>query len=258
MLMVISPAKTLDFQTPSPIGEYTQPDFLKETKDLVAILQNYSVKNIQDLMKVSEKIAKLNVERYKDFSTKSCSLNNAKQALMAFKGDVYEGMDMSCYTKKDFEFANKNLRILSGLYGILRPLDLIQPHRLEMGTKLPNKKGENIYDFWGDKITKTINKTLESHKTPVLLNLASNEYWKSVKKDKLNAELITLSFKEFKQGDYKTIGILAKRARGMMASHVIKNRISNKKQLHEFNDEGYKFNKKLSTDTDYVFTRKKH
>lgn len=203
---------------------------------------------------VSENIAKLNVMRYKSFNT-PFTTKNAKQAIFAFKGDVYSGFDLDQFNEDDYAYAQDHLRILSGLYGCLRPLDLIQPYRLEMKTKLLNERGENLYQFWGDRITKSLNKELKKQKEPVLINLASNEYFKAVKPKLLIGRFLTVNFKETKDNKTRVVAIFAKRARGMMADYIIRNRIEKPQDIKEFKLGGYKFNKALSDDKQWTFER---
>jgi len=206
-------------------------------------------------MKVSTKIADLNFDRYEAWK-KPFTPKNAKQAILAFKGDVYTGLDAESFKADDFKFAQNHLRVLSGLYGLLRPLDLMQPYRLEMGTKLDTEEGKNLYEFWGSDITQGLNKQLKKIKSDTLINLASNEYFKSVKSKELNATIITPAFKEYKNGEYKMIGIYAKKARGLLSRYIIKNMLSDPEDFKSFNEEGYRFNKTLSKGNNWVFTRK--
>lgn len=205
-------------------------------------------------MSVSQKIADLNVGRFKTWN-KKFTAKNAKQSVLAFKGDVYTGLDAESFTSKDFSFAQKHLRVLSGLYGLLRPLDLMQPYRLEMGTKLDTQHGKNLYQFWGSTITEGLNKQLKKTKSKYLINLASIEYFKAVKPKELNAEIITPAFKEYKDGEYKMIGIYAKKARGLLSRYIILNQLKNPEEIKSFSEEGYKFNKKLSDGNTWVFSR---
>ena len=255
MLIVISPAKTLDYETTPKTKIFTTPDYLDYSQQLISRLRNFSSLDISDLMKVSAKIADLNFDRYESWK-KPFTEKNAKQAILAFKGDVYTGLDAGSFNAADFKFAQNHLRVLSGLYGLLRPLDLMQPYRLEMGTKLKTDKGKNLYEFWGADITEGLNKQLKKVKSDILINLASNEYFKSVKPKELNAEIITPAFKEFKNGDYKMIGIYAKKARGLLSRYIIQNKISDPEDIKAFTEEGYRFNKKLSKGNSWVFTRK--
>jgi len=255
MIIVISPAKTVDFETPPQTSKYTTPDFLKESSKLVREMRHYNRADIKKLMHVSDKIADLNIERFKKFKT-PFTPKNAKQAVLAFKGDVYTGLNIDDFKAKDLDFAQKHLRILSGLYGLLRPLDLMQAYRLEMGLKLPIKNTKNLYEFWDNQVTEKLNEEFKKQKENTLINLASNEYFKVIQKKNLNGTIITPAFKEAKDGGYKMIGIYAKKARGLMSSYILKNRIKNPEDIKAFNMDGYKFNKKLSTDTNWTFTRK--
>jgi len=255
MLIVISPAKTLDYETPAKTKVFTTPDYLDQSQRLINRLRNFSSLDISDLMKVSAKIADLNFDRYEAWK-KPFTQKNAKQAVLAFKGDVYTGLNAETFKADDFKFAQNHLRVLSGLYGLLRPLDLMQPYRLEMGTKLKTDEGKNLYEFWGSDITEGLNKQLKKIKSDILINLASNEYFKAVKPKELNAEIITPAFKEFKNGEYKMIGIYAKKARGLLSRYIIQNKLSDPEDLKSFNEEGYRFNKTLSKGNNWVFTRK--
>ncbi|WP_339865890.1 peroxide stress protein YaaA [uncultured Algoriphagus sp.] len=250
MLILISPAKTLDYSTPV-FKESTQPDFQTDTRSLVRIMKKKSAKEIGELMHISENLAELNNERFKTFQT-DFTENNSKQAILAFKGDVYTKIDVDQYSKEDFDFAQDHLRILSGLYGLLKPLDLIQPYRLEMGIKLENKKGKNLYEFWDKKIAKAINAVAEGK---TIINLASQEYFKAVHQKSLKSPLITIEFKEFKDDSYKIIGFFAKQARGMMSNFAIKNRITEPELLKTFNEAGYEYSEKLSDASNWVFVR---
>ena len=255
MLIVVSPAKTLDYDTPPKTKKFTLPDYLDESQLLIDRLRQLSALDISELMKVSSKIAELNFDRYESWN-KKFTPKNAKQAVLAFKGDVYTGLDVDSMSARDLDFAQSHLRILSGLYGLLRPLDLMQPYRLEMGTRLTNEQGKNLYEFWGTRITEGLNQQLKKIKSQYLINLASNEYFKSVRPGQLNAEIITPAFREYKNGDYKMIGIFAKKARGMLSRYIIQNRLQDVQDIRAFDQEGYKFNSKLSKGNDWVFTRK--
>ncbi len=255
MLIVISPAKTLDYETPPKTKVFTTPDYLDYSQRLINRLRNFSSLDISDLMSVSAKIADLNFDRYESWK-KPFTQKNAKQAVLAFKGDVYTGLDAATFSAADFKFAQNHLRVLSGLYGLLRPLDLMQPYRLEMGTKLKTDVGKNLYEFWGSDITEGLNKQLKKIKSDTLINLASNEYFKSVKPKELDAEIITPAFKEFKNGEYKMIGIYAKKARGLLSRYIIQNKLSDPEEIKLFSEDGYKFNKRLSKGNNWVFTRK--
>lgn len=255
MLIVISPAKTLDYDTPAKTKVHTTPDYLDQSQLLIDRLRELSALDISELMHVSTKIAELNFDRYESWST-PFTPENSKQAVLAFKGDVYTGLDAETFNSQDFKFAQQHLRMLSGLYGLLRPLDLMEPYRLEMGTKLSNLRGKNLYEFWGNEITDGLNAQLKKIKSPYLINLASNEYFKAVKPKQLNGEIITPAFKEYKGGDYKMIGVYAKKARGTLSRFIIKNQLTNPEDIKDFNEDGYAFNKKLSKDNTWVFTRK--
>lgn len=250
MLAVISPSKTQNFSSPD-IHDHTFTRQLDESKILVDILKKKTQNELAKLMSISEKLAQLNYDRFQAFST-PFDFDNAKQALLAFKGDVYTGIDVPNLSKKDLEFAQDHLRMLSGLYGVIRPLDLIAPYRLEMGTKLNTPKGKNLYEFWGDKISQVLNKD----ESDVIINLASNEYFKGIDKKTLKAKIINIAFKEFKGDKYKIIGIYAKRARGLMVQFMIKNRITDPEDLKTFKDEDYRFRADMSDATTWVFTRR--
>lgn len=253
MIIVISPSKTLDFSPPS-YQTYTQPRQLEQSQVLIDTVRHLSPEDITDLMRISSKLSQLNWQRYQDFYP-PFNLTNAKQALLAFKGDVYTGIDSDNYSEADFSFAQQHLRILSGLYGALRPLDLIQPYRLEMGTRLQNERGKNLYEFWDTQVTDQLNQDFDNDPTPTLINLASNEYYKVIKPKILQAKVLTLSFKENKAGVYKIVAIYAKKARGLMTHFMIKNRITTIEQLKEFDDEGYRYTPSLSTENEWVFSR---
>lgn len=250
MLLVISPAKTLDYSHPE-YSTHTLPDFPSEVKDLVGVLRKKSASQISKLMHLSDSLAILNEERYKSF-TETFSPDNSKQALLAFKGEVYAKMEADLFSAEDLEFAQQHLRILSGLYGLLKPLDLIQPYRLEMGTKLKTKKGNTLYDYWGTKISKALNAAGEGK---TLVNLASQEYFKAVDQKTLKMPVITIHFKEHKDNRYQVVGFFAKQARGLMARYAIQNRITDPEQLKVFQEEGYEFSAPLSTAQDWVFVR---
>ncbi|MDG2071423.1 MAG: peroxide stress protein YaaA [Pseudomonadales bacterium] len=255
MLTIISPAKTLDFES-APITQKTsKPDFLTQSKQLVDIMRQQSPKALVKLMGISSKLAELNVQRFHDWKP-PFTQSNAKQALLAFKGDVYMGLDAEQFNSRDFTFSQKNLRILSGLYGLLRPLDLIQPYRLEMGTKLPTKRGRDLYDFWGDNITNCLVNEMSAHRNKTLVNLASNEYFKSINPALLPARLVTPVFKDYSKGRYKILSFFAKKTRGAMAGFIVKNRINKPEDLKDFDVDGYRFNADLSIDDQWVFTRK--
>lgn len=251
--MVISPAKSLDYSGPN-YPHFTVPAVLDRSETLVQQLSEYNPEQLSELMKISDKLAQLNHQRFQDFQT-PFTPENAKQALLVFDGDVYKDIDVQNYDDDDLSFAQAHLRILSGLYGILRPLDLMQPYRLEMGTKLATDKGKNLYEFWGDRLANLINAELEKQPEPCLVNLASNEYFKSINRKALNAKVLNIAFKENKNGVYKIVAIYAKRARGMMVDFVIRNRIENPELMKGFDRDGYSFNAELSDENTWVFCR---
>ncbi|MFT7221285.1 MAG: cytoplasmic iron level regulating protein YaaA (DUF328/UPF0246 family) [Candidatus Azotimanducaceae bacterium] len=253
MLTVISPAKTLDFETPPQTAKTSTPIFRPQTKELAGIMRGKSPKDLSKLMGISPKLAELNAERFEQFKTRG---NPGKQALLAFKGDVYVGLNVESYDERDFTFAQNNLRILSGLYGVLRPLDVIQPYRLEMGTKLTTAAGKTLYDYWNNAIGKAIAEELSDHRNKTLVNLASNEYFKAVAVSMLPGKLITPVFKDYSKGTYKILSFFAKKARGAMSTFIVKNRITKPDDLKTFSEDGYAFNTTYSTDTEWVFTRK--
>ncbi len=254
MLIVVSPAKTLDYESPLPTERYTQPELVSHSAELIKVCRTLTPANIADLMKVSDKIAGLNVARFEQWS-KTFTPDNARQAIFAFKGDVYTGLEAETLSDDDLDFAQDHLRMLSGLYGLLKPLDLMQPYRLEMGTKLANERGSNLYQFWGNIITDKLNDAVHAQGDNVVINLASNEYFKSVKPKALDAQVITPIFKDCKNGQYKVISFYAKKARGMMARYIIENRIESAKQLEDFDIAGYYFCSAESTPTELVFKR---
>ena len=254
MLIVISPAKTLDYTTAPATSTHTQPQYVEQAQRLINILRNYSALDLAELMHLSMKLAELNFERYHAWRPEFTTAN-AKQAVLAMKGDVYTGLDAESFSEEDFAFAQEHLRILSGLYGLLRPLDLMHPYRLEMGTKLPNEAGKDLYAFWGGQITQGLNRQLAVQGDRVLLNLASNEYFKAVKPKQLDARIITPQFKERKGDGYRMIGVYAKKARGLMSRYIISNRLSDPEQIKGFDSEGYAYNRALSGRDQWVFTR---
>lgn len=254
MLIVVSPAKTLDYETPLPISKTSQPVFMKRSAVLVDMLRDFTPKKLGKLMSISDKLAELNVNRYEAWEPKATK-KNARQALFAFKGDVYQGVDAYNMKEADILFAQEHLRMLSGLYGILRPLDLMQPYRLEMGTKLGGPHGNNLYDFWGPEITDALNKQLKKVKSDVLLNLASNEYYKSVIPASLNARVISPVFKDMKNGKYKLISFFAKKARGTMSGWIVRKKVTDPKKLVKFAEDGYRYSADESTEDKPVFLR---
>jgi hypothetical protein len=254
MLMVISPAKTLDFDSPLATSKNSQPRLIDQSQQLINELQKLAPHDISTLMSVSDKIGTLNFDRFQAWQ-QPFNEDNARAAVLAFKGDVYTGMQAETFQASDFNFAQKHLRILSGLYGLLRPLDLMQAYRLEMGTKFVNKNGKNLYQFWDNKITTILNEDIKDSGSKELVNLASNEYFKSVQLKYLDSEVITPIFKDFKNGKYKIISFYAKKARGMMAAYIIKNKIKNAEDIKSFNIDGYRFDNDMTRDNNWVFTR---
>lgn len=254
MIITLSPSKGQDFESPVLTKKYSRPEDLKDSELLIKELRKIKPVGLRELMDVSSKLAELNVGRYKAFKT-PFTTKNARQAILAFKGDVYSGIDVAHFSADDFDYAQEHLRILSGLYGCLRPLDLIQPYRLEMKTKLKNPRGDNLYQFWGDEITGSLNKALKKQQQPVLVNLASNEYFKSVKPKLLQGELLNINFKETKNGKTRVVAIFAKRARGMMTDYIIRNRIESPAGIKKFRKQGYRFSRELSDDRQWTFER---
>ena len=254
MIIILSPSKGQDFETPGPIKKHTRPLYLKDTELLIKELRKIDTAGLQALMDVSENIAKLNIGRYKMYKM-PFTLKNSRQAIFAFKGDVYSGIDIGTFSADDFDYAQDHLRILSGLYGCLRPLDLIQPYRLEMKTRLDNPRGGNLYQFWGDSITGSLNKALKKQREPVLVNLASNEYFRVVNPKLLEGRLLNINFKETRQGKTRVVAVFAKRARGMMADYIIRNRAETPAVLKKFRQGGYRYSKELSDDRQWTFTR---
>lgn len=253
MLLLLSPAKTLDYDSPILTEQSSQPEFVEEAQHLIERMKQFGPQDIAALMKLSDKLSALNLARYQSWTPKHTE-HNARPAILAFKGDVYTGLQAEDFSEQDFQFAQQHLRILSGLYALLRPLDLMQPYRLEMGTSLETEQGTSLYAYWGERITERLNKELNDEQ-PVVVNLASNEYFKAVKAKQLNGRLITPVFKDLKNGRYKIISFYAKKARGLMARYIIKNRIETAEQLKGFDYEGYTFNPALSQADTWVFTR---
>ena len=254
MLALISPAKTLDYESALPTDQHTLPRLLEHSQQLIDVSRKLSASEIASLMSVSEKIAQLNVARFREWQPEF-NFSNARQAIFAFKGDVYTGLDAYDLTSQDLEFAQTHLRMLSGLYGLLRPLDLMMPYRLEMGTKLANARGHNLYEFWGDKITQLVNADLEEANSDLLVNLASDDYYKSVKESKVKAEIIKPVFLDQKNGKYKVISFYAKKARGLMARYIIQNQLNRVEDLKSFNIDGYYFDAVSSIQGELVFKR---
>ena len=254
MLILLSPAKTLDMQTPSRVDQVTTPAFMDESEKLVKTLRTYPMKKLGQMMRISETLAELNVERYKHWQPES-NEDNARPAIQAFRGDVYVGLDADSLSKRDLKYAQKHLRMLSGLYGVLKPFDLMQAYRLEMGTSLKTRRGASLYEFWGDRITKSLNEELTEQNSALIVNLASNEYFKSVRKKDLISAPVSPVFKDQKNGEYKIISFFAKKARGAMARHLIQARASNVEDIKSFNALGYRYNKRASSQDQPVFLR---
>ena len=254
MLMVISPAKTLDFETPPSTTRFTQPQYLDHSQELITQLRELTPAQIGELMHLSDKLSGLNAARFGSWNP-AFTPENAKQALLAFKGDVYTGLQAETLSEKDLSYAQEHLRMLSGLYGLLRPLDLMQPYRLEMGTKLANARGKDLYAFWGTRISEWLNEALAEQGDDLLLNLASTEYFSAVKRSALKARIIDTEFKDWKNGQYKIISFYAKKARGMMSRFVISEQINTPDALKQFDVNGYRYSSELSSDTKLVFLR---
>lgn len=254
MLLVISPAKTLDFERPHARVKATQPDFLDRSAELVDTLRKRSPPDLGALMKISPTLAELNAERFRAWHT-PFTPDNARPALHAFRGDVYQGLDADSLAPADVRYAQQHLRILSGLYGLLRPLDLIQPYRLEMGTRLAVAGHRNLHAFWGTTVTDALNQLLAEQRRPVLVNLASEEYFGAVQTERLNARVVTPTFREFRNGRYQFISMLGKRARGLMARFAITERVRTPEGLQAFAADGYRFDPAQSGPDDWVFTR---
>lgn len=255
MIIVLSPAKSLDYDTPPRTKTHTLPDFIERSAELIDVLRKLSPAQIGRLMHISDPLAALNATRYADWSPEFTA-ENSKQAALAFDGDVYGGLDANSLAVDDLQFAQKHLRILSGLYGVLRPLDWMQPYRLEMGTRLVNPRGKDLYAFWGDDVTLALNKPFKQDDDPVLVNLASEEYFKVVRPKVLKARIVTPVFEDWKNGQYKIISFYAKRARGLMARYAIEHRITDPRKLKAFDVDGYAFVAADSDDERWIFRRK--
>ena len=254
MLILISPAKTLDYQSELTTKRFTQPALLEHSQLLIREARKLSAPQIKALMGISDKLADLNATRFHDWHP-DFTPDNARQAILAFKGDVYTGLQAETFSEADFDFAQQHLRMLSGLYGVLRPLDLMQPYRLEMGIRLENPRGKDLYQFWGDEITNTLNAALEAQGDDVVINLASDEYFRSVKPKALAGRIIKPVFLDEKNGKFKVISFYAKKARGLMSRYIIENRLSKPEQLTEFDSEGYFFDAENSSAEELVFKR---
>lgn len=254
MLAILSPAKTLDYETPLKTKLNSQPIYGRESNQLIKTLRTFEPFEVASLMKISDKLADLNHKRYVEWRNKPAE-SKTRPAALAFKGDVYQGLEAESFNDNDLKFAQRHLRILSGLYGLLRPLDAIQPYRLEMGTKLKTSKGQNLYDYWGTKLTTGLNEALKESKEGTLVNLASNEYFGAVQPKLLEGSLLNIGFKEKRNGQLKFVSFSAKKARGLMAKFIIKERLKNPDDLKNFDLEDYKFNKKLSSELEWTFSR---
>lgn len=254
MLIVISPAKTLNMEVDSPDDFYTIPQYLEKSQQIIKTLKKKSTKKLEELMGISTQLAQLNYERFQQWHYPYIP-DEAKQAVFAFRGDVYTGLDIDSFSKEQLAYTQDHLRILSGLYGILKPMDLILAYRLEMGTSFSIGRKKNLYEFWNAIITNEIKEAINSENDDILINLASNEYFKSIDKNNHNARIITPVFKDFKNGQYKMISFFAKKARGMMSRFILQNKLTNLEDLKQFEDNGYFFNDKLSTETSPTFTR---
>ena len=255
MIIVLSPAKTLDYEFETD-GNHSVPSFLSQSSKLIGQLKKKEPKDIASLMGLSDKLATLNYDRYQSWTASKKASNDSKPSLLVFKGDVYQGLQAEDLTKKEMNFAQKHVRILSGLYGILRPLDLMKPYRLEMGTKLETSQGKNLYEFWGDKIQKNVLDELKNQKSDLLINLASKEYFTVLGRVPEDVNVISPVFKDYKNGKYKIISFYAKKARGLMARWIIQNKVKDFEDLVRFNVDGYKFSKAESTLSTPVFLRK--
>ncbi|MCB0665648.1 MAG: peroxide stress protein YaaA [Saprospiraceae bacterium] len=253
MIILLSPAKSLDFN-PKPDLTRTQPRLKKDTLELAEIMRKKTAKDLKKLMSISDKLADLNADRFHNFED-SHNKTNSKQAMFAFTGDVYVGLDAETFSAKDIEFAQKHVRMLSGLYGLLRPLDVIQPYRLEMGTKLKTERGNNLYEFWGNRIAEKIQEDLKTSGNKAIINLASQEYFKAVQPEEIDCDLYIMHFLELRDKEYKFISFNAKKARGYMTKYIVKNKITNPEKIKGFNLEGYMYNPDLSKDREWVFTR---
>ena len=254
MIITLSPSKGQDFDTPTPSKIFTLPEQLDDSQILINEAKKLDMESVRELMSVSENISTLNVQRFQDWQL-PFNQDNAKAALFAFKGDVYSGIEKDKYDDGDLTYAQDHLRILSGLYGALRPMDLIQPYRLEMKTRLQNPRGENLYQFWGESITDKLNEVLEHQEEKTLVNLASNEYYKSVKPKHIHGRILNIAFKEEKDGKSRILAVYAKKARGMMTDFILRNRIEHAEDIKDFGTANYKFSKSESSEDKWVFTR---
>lgn len=254
MITLLSPSKKLNFNEQDIVHSHTQCDFIQSAELLANEAKNLTENDLKDLMSISDKLAKLNRDRFDRWSL-PFSVSNAKQAILAFDGGVYSGLQAEDFKQKDFDFAQNHLRILSGLYGILKPLDLIQPYRLEMGISFKNNKGKNLYEFWKEDLTQNLNNTLKEHKNPTIINCASVEYFSAIDLSKLNGKILSIVFKEYRNDELKFISFNAKKARGLMTQYIMKNKIDSNNDIKDFSYDNYNFDLKLSDDSTFVFTR---
>jgi hypothetical protein len=255
MLAILSPAKTLDFDSPLVTDQHSAPEFTKDSAALIKTLRKLEPADIGSLMGISDKLATLNHDRYAQWSAKFDENSGARASILAFKGDVYLGLSAQTMSKQDFTWTQKRLRVLSGLHGLLRPLDRIHPYRLEMGTALANARGKDLYQFWGGKVTQALNETLAEQRSKVLINLASNEYYKVVQPENIDGRIVTINFKEWRREAYRFVSFSAKKARGLMARYMIDQRAEKADDLKTFNVEGYAYNEELSSEHEWIFTR---
>ncbi len=254
MLIVVSPAKTLDYESPIPSLTTSRARLLEQSAELVEILKQKSPGELSDLMHISMDLAELNANRYQQWRLPFRG-KSVRPAVFAFRGEVYTGLDVDSLSADDVAYAQDHLRILSGLYGLLRPLDKMRPYRLEMGTRLENGRGKNLYQFWGEQLTELLNKDLRKEKSGILVNLASNEYFKSLKPNLLGADVVTPIFKDYKSGQYKVVSFWAKKARGLMVRYIVQNRLETIEAMQSFNLEGYFFSPEQSTAKELVYLR---
>lgn len=256
MLILVSPAKTLDYETELDVKDFSVAPLLSDSELLIKELQQKNPDDLSSLMGLSEKLSLLNFDRNMNWARPTKPSESARQAIFAFKGDVYQGLDASSLSKAEIKYANKNLCILSGLYGLLKPLDLMYPYRLEMGTKMKNNRGNNLYEFWGSKVTELVNDLAIENRSKAIVNLASVEYFSVLKTDQINLPIINPVFKDYKNGQYKIVSFFAKKARGLMSRFIIQNKIKKSEELIDFNLDGYRYSKKESKENSPVFLRK--
>jgi hypothetical protein len=253
MLIVISPAKTLDTSSEIKTKISSEPEFFQQTEQIASVLKKKNAKAISKLMNISPNLGQLNFERFQQWN--EANAENSRQSIFMFNGDVYEGLKIQEFSENEILYAQKHLRILSGLYGMLKPLDIIQPYRLEMGTKLTINRKKNLYDFWKKQVTDSLNEAVLAQGDDILINLASNEYFHVIERSRIKAQIVTPVFKDFKNGEYKVISFFAKKARGMMSRFILKNKIEEVENLKLFDEEGYYYNETLSKDKQLVYTR---